>query len=1048
MIRFFATHPTAANLLLIAFVVIGLAAAPSVKRETFPDVPPDKVQVRTIYPGASAVEVESAVCERIEDAIDGVTGIKEIICEAQEGLSQATIRMHEGGDIDRFLNDIKTEIDAIDSFPDTVETPTIVQLGQTDYVTSVAVSGPMSAPHLKAYAEQLKDKMLLSGFTSHVTIKGFSDHQIRIEIPALMLRQSGLSVVDIADVIKRQSIDLPAGGIEARDSDVLIRFADERRSIDAFADLIVISGKSGAEIRLGDIAHISDRFKRAEDKVIFNGQRAAILEITKTKGQDTLDVVDAVEAFFKSEQAIAPPGVEFELTQNISSIVRDRLNMLTRNGLQGLVLVFLTMWLFFSFRFSFWVAMGLPVSFLGTIFVMSVMGYSLDMISMVGLLIAIGLLMDDAIVLSENIATHLAKGQGLIEAAIDGTKEVAPGVIASYITTICIFGSLIFLEGNIGHVLKVLPVILIATLTVSLVEAFLILPHHLAHAHKGYVGKEPSAFRRRFEERLDHIRQHMVGLNVDRAIEHRYLGLGAVVGVFLLSIAIVVGGGLKFLAFPDIDGNVIEARILLPQGTPLNRTERVVELVTEALGRVDGELTKEQPDGQKLVNNISIRYGINKDANESGPHVATVSVDLLDAEIRGATLIQVMNLWRDETGPIPDVLAVNFVEFQHGPAGRAIDVRLHGQDLDKLKMASLELQAWLNTYQGVQDLTDDLRPGKPEIRLNLSQGALSLGLDATDIAKQLRAAFFGQTASDIQVGPESYEVDIRLAATDRDSLADLEYFTVTTKDGRQVPLGAVATVAQDRGWARIGRIDGRRTVNIQGNVDLQIANIDEIINDTKLRFLPGLFEKYPGLAITYEGHVKEGATTGKSIVRGFLLGLIGVYLLLCFQFKSYIEPLIVMSVIPLGLIGVIWGHLIMGLDLSMPSTIGFASLAGIVVNDSILLVHFIKKKRRLGNSVIEAARMASRARFRAVLLTSLTTIAGLLPLMLETSLQAQVLIPLVTSLAFGLMASTVLVLFVVPMLYAVFDDFGWTVDLELEEEKLERAEQENSAPAT
>ncbi len=1030
MIRFFATHPTAANLLMIAIIIIGLAAAPSVKRETFPEIPSNEIIVQVPYPGASALEVEGAVCERVEDAIDGISDIVEVRCEAKENIGTTTIEMSQGGDIDVLLNDVKTEVEAINTFPESVETPIVTQKDRTDFVVAVAVAGPMAPAHLKAYAEELKDQMLRIGAISQVTIKGFSDHQIRIEIPALTLRQSGLSISDIADVISRQSIDLPAGSIETSNRNTLIRFTDERRSIETFRDLIVVSGKSGSEIRLGDIATITDRFELDEEKIIFNGQRAAILDITKTSSEDTLDVVDAVADFVEQQRRIAPPGVEFELTQNISSIVRDRLNMLLDNGLQGLGLVFLTMWLFFSFRFSFWVAMGLPISFLGTIFMMSVLGYSFDMITLVGLLIAVGLLMDDAIVLSENIATHLNRGDSLTEAAIAGTKQVAPGVLASFITTVLIFGSLLFLQGNIGSIMKVLPSILIATLSVSLVEAFLILPHHLAHSRKNHVGREPSRFRQGFERGLDWVRQQLLGRLVDRAVEWRYFSMGLVIAVFLASVSVIAGGGLKFLAFPDIDGNVVAARILLPQGTPLERTEQAVEKTLQALRRIDEEMTPLQPDGRPLVENIHVRYGVNSDAYESGPHVASITLDLLDAEIRTVTLAEILNRWREETGVLPDVLAANFIEFRHGPAGRAIDIRLHGDDLHELKTVSLTIQNWLRNYQGVLDLNDDLRPGKPEINLQLSEGALSLGLDASNIANQLRAAFFGRTASEIQVGKESIEVDIRLAAPDRNSLADLEYFTVTTKSGRQVPLGAVATLERERGWARIARVDGRRTVTIQGDVDAEVANVAEIIADTRVRLLDRLMAEHPDVEISYEGQVKEGATTGFSVARGFLLGLAGVFLLLCFLFRSYLEPLIIMSIIPFGLIGVVWGHLLMGLDLSMPSVIGFASLAGVVVNDSILLVYFIRIRRSEGKSTVEAAKMASRERFRAVLLTSLTTIAGLLPLMMEESLQAQVLVPLVTSLSFGLIASTVLVLFVVPVLYSIFDDFGWTAAVE------------------
>ena len=510
MIAYFAAHRTAANLLMVGVIVLGLIAAPSIKRGTFPDVPPDEVEIQVLYPGANAEKVEEAVCQRIEDALEKVKDMEEVRCEARENRGMATAKMIEGKNFDSFLNDIKTEVEAIDNFPDQAEAPVIRQLGVTDFVAALAITGPMSAPHLKAYAEELKDQMLAGRVTSQVRIGGFSDHQIRIEIPARSLRQYGISVNDIAGVIARQSVDLPAGAIETGERDLLIRFADERRRPSEFKNLVVVGAKSGAELRLGDIAAITDRFETAEDKVIFNHQRAAILELTKTKSEDTLTVIDAVRAFIHEKKQSAPAGVKFEITRDLSSIVRDRLSLLVRNGFQGLVLVLLTLWLFFSLRFSFWVAMGFPVSFLGAIAGMALAGMSFDMITMVGLLIAIGLLVDDAIVIAENIAAHSKRGSPPLKAAIDGTRQVAPGVIASYLSTICVFGSLMFLKGEIGAILKFLPMILILTLSVSLIEAFLILPHHMAGALTG-AGEDPDGgLRHRLERGIDYLRERVL----------------------------------------------------------------------------------------------------------------------------------------------------------------------------------------------------------------------------------------------------------------------------------------------------------------------------------------------------------------------------------------------------------------------------------------------------------------------------------------------------------------------------------------------------------
>ena len=514
-------------------------------------------------------------------------------------------------------------------------------------------------------------------------------------------------------------------------------------------------------------------------------------------------------------------------------------------------------------------------------------------------------------------------------------------------------------------------------------------------------------------------------LDVDRRVA-RYLTVGLALMLFLASLAAVAGGWLKFRAFPDLDGDVVAARILLPQGTPLDRTQGLVDRVVAGLGQVDRELSPLQPDGQTLVRNITVQYSKNVDAFETGPHVATVTVDLLNAESRTGRLDDILHRWREAVGSPPDVLSLKFAEFAVGPAGLPIDVRLQGNDLGMLQPAAQALKDWFAGYRGAHDLSHDLRPGKPELRVHLREGALALGLDARTIAAQLRAAYFGETAAEIQVGPESYEIDVRLSPRDADSLADLQDFTVTDANGGQVPLGAVAALQPGRGYARINRIDGVRTVTVQGDIDTNLANANDIIADTKRRFLPKLAQEYPGVTVGFEGQEKEAGETGVSIRNGFLFGLIGVFLLLSMLFRSYLEPLIVMAAIPMGLVGAVWGHIVLGLDLSMPSVVGFVSLAGIVVNDSILLVVFTKRQIEAGEPVDVAARQASRRRFRAVLLTSLTTVMGLLPLLAERSLQAQVLKPLVTSLGFGLVASTVMVLFVLPALYTIFDDLKFT----------------------
>ncbi len=1019
-------HPTASNLLMVLFIVLGLISIADLKRETFPDFSTNAVEITITYPGASAADVESSLCQRVEDVIDSVANIAEVRSTAMENMASIVVDMVDQGNIIEFFNDIKTEVEAINDFPAEVENVIVKRVNRTDPVVSVAVTGPMSPVHLKFYCEDLKDRLKALDMVSQVEILGFSDHEFLIEIPFYNTMRLGLSVADIHDAVAAQSLDLPTGSLETRDSDILIRFSEERKTLDALEDLIVISGETGAEIRLGDIAIISEGFMEKEDQIMFNGKRAGLLQITKTKSEDSLRILDAVSGFMEKEKARAPSGISFDITQNVSKVVRDRLRMLAVNGIQGLVLVFFAMLLFFPFSFSFWVAMGLPVSFLLTFFFMKHLGLSLNMLSMVGLLIGLGLLMDDAIVIAENVAAHLERGKKAFTAVVDGISEVAAGVFSSFLTTLFIFGALgLGMKGDIGKVLYVIPVILILTLTVSLVEAFFILPNHLAHALGGHDPyKAKNRFRQNVDRGLNWLREKLFGWIVDRAVNFRYLFVGLVIFAFIASISMVIGGYLKIRAFPEIEGDVLQARILFPQGTPLERTEFYVDKFVKAAQEMDAALSPLQPDKADLVKHISVLFNTNVDAGEKGAHVATISLDLLSAENRSGSMDDIINKWRTLAGDIPDAIAIAYKEPTLGPGGLPIEIRLKGQNLDKLKSASTKLINWLYNYKGVADLYDDLRPGKPEIQVKLKKGAKARGFDARIISKQLRAAFYGITASEIIVRDQSYEVNLRMAASDRRSIADLENFHLMDGNGDKIPLDTVASITHTRGYTGIRRVDGQRTITVTGDVDTRVANTADIIKDTKARFMPKLKKEFPNISIDLEGQAKEMKTSMGGMLKALGIGIFGVFCLLSFQFRSFQEPLVIMVTIPFALIGVIWGHLLMGVDLSMPSMLGFVSLAGIVVNDSILLVSFVKLHTAKGEDVAQAGKLASRERFRAVLLTSVTTIAGLFPLLMEKSMQAQILIPLACSIVFGLLMSTLLVLLVVPCLYAILGDFN------------------------
>lgn len=1024
MIRYFVNHPTAANMLMVAIAVLGLVSVPKLQRDSFPVLATTEVEIRVSYPGATPDDVEDAVCQRIEDALDTVSGLRELRCDARENIAIATAQMREGENLNEFFNDVKSQVEAITTFPARVERPSIIKLERVAMVANVAITADMTPEGLKAYAERVKTRLKSDPRIAQVRIRGFSDQIIVIELPATVLHRYQLSVSDLQAAIERQSLDMPAGTMRSGEGDVIVRFKDQRLTPAEFADIVVVSGQSGGRVRLGDIAAIATEFDRPEEAVLFNGKRAALLEISKTSDQDSLRVMDAVVELLERERELAPRGMQLEVSSDSTSNIRERLRILVSNGAQGLLLVFLTMWLFFSLRFSFWVAMGLPVSFLGAIFAMQWMGYSFNMITMVALLVAIGLLMDDAIVISENVAAHLRRGKSAAQAAIDGTLQVLPGVISSFLTTVVIIGPLVLLTGKMGEILKYLPAVLLVTLVVSLVEAFLILPSHLHHSIRHNPIEERSGLQAWFERRFTAFRDGVFLSALARGIRQPYLLVGVMVALVLISVATLPAGVLKFQAFPELESDVIQSRILLPQGTPLSRTEEVVANVVAALTTLDDTFSERQPAGKRLLQNVTVLFNTNVDAYESGPHLATVSADLLPAGERAGTIQEMLVYWSELVGEHPDVLLLKFTDQERGIAGKAIDVRLQGDNLDQLKAASLDLQAYLRRFDGLLSLSDDLRAGKPELRIRLKETAGVFGLSGAAVAAEVRAALRGSTALEVMHRGETYGVVVRLAGVDLAAIDDLRNLRIRAGDGSLVPLSAVAEIEETRGYGRIHRVDAQRTVTVQGTLDTRIANAREIMSMTQTEIMPELRARYPGIRIGSQGQDKETAETGSSLLTNLIVGLIGIFLLLSFQFRNYVQPVVVMLAIPMGFVGVAWGHLALGLDLTMPSLIGFATLAGVVVNNNILLVGFIKERLIEGVTVADAVLNAARQRFRPIVLTSLTTVAGLLPLLLETSTQAQLLVPLVASLAFGLITATISSLFMVPAFFMILADFG------------------------
>ncbi|OUR77531.1 acriflavin resistance protein [Marinomonas sp. 42_23_T18] len=1030
MLRFFAIHPTAANLLMLVLILLGLNSLPDLKRETFPDFSINAISVTVVYPGARPESIESALCIPMEDAVDGLSNIDKVTCEATEGLASLTVEMEEGGDFSKLMTEVKNEIDGIDTFPEDAEAPFILEANRTDEVINLAIHGKnMSNAQLKEYSESIKRKLKQEPGVSLIDIQGFSTHQLQVEVSLPLLRQVGLSISDLSDALSNQNIEAPSGELKDENRALLIRVDQQEVTAEKLGRTVVSASEEGGQILLSDIAIITDKFELEEDKIWQDGERIALLKINKNKSQDAINIAKTVRDFVDREQSSAPIGISFVLSNDQSTNIVDRLIMLLENGGQGIILAFIVMWLFFSWRYAFWVAMGLPVSFLGALWLMSIFGVSVNMISMVAMLIAIGLLMDDAIVIAENIASQVALNNSIDDGVIKGVTLVFPGVVSSFLTTLAIFGGMAFISGNIGQVLRDIPIVLILTLTVSLIEAFLILPHHLAHALHGESGKDTkegliSGLKNKFVDAFERFRNKQLVNTVEAIIRFRYLFVGSLIGMLFISVSLMVSGTLAFKAFPNTEADILDARILMPPGTSLVQTEKVVNHVVASVKKMEQNFAKSSKVKKPLIEHITVEFNKNADAFISGAHVATVQVEFLTVEEREQSIYEIEDAWKSEIGEVPGVVSLSLKEPAAGPAGLAIDIQLQATDMAQMLEAGNKIVNEINTYMGVSNVMLDVRPGKQELELKLMPGALSLGVNAATLSDQIGTAFNGVKIDDIQRGSEQLEIELKLSKQDSLTQSQLEQFPITLSDGSEIPLSALVEFNYERGFSRINRINGLRTLSVIGDVDDQVLNTNVLLGRLTDTILKEIEKDYPNMKINLEGENKEGNETSSSIVSKFMMGLVGIFIILSFQFRSYIEPAIVMLAIPLALIGALWGHLILGYDMTMPSMIGFVSLAGIVVNDSILLVEYIKQHIADGVPAHKAAVNASKARFRAVFITSATTIAGLVPLMFETSTQAQIMQPMVVSIIFGMITSTCLILFLLPSFYVILDDFG------------------------
>lgn len=1031
-VRWMTTNHVAANLLMLVLILGGIIKAPEIKQEVFPEVSLDRISVSVAYPGAGPEEVEEGILLKVEEALTGVDGIKQIKSSAGEGSGSVIAEIYADQNPDQVLQDIKSEVDRITTFPEDAEKPVVSKLLNRREVISLVVYGEIGERSLRQQAEIIRDELLeLPGITQ-VELGGVRPFEISIEIPEDRLRQYHLTLEQVAARIRSASLDLPGGSVKTAGGEILLRTKERRYFGPEYADIIILSSPDGTQVKLSDIARVVDGFADTDEYARFDGQPAAMVNVFRIGDQKPTEISKLVQSYIETKQQQLPASIKLAAWNDTSEVFESRMSLLQKNALYGLSLVIIILGLFLEIRLAMWVMLGIPISFFGTLFLMPFIGISINMISLFAFILALGILVDDAIVVGENIYEHRQSGKSFAQAAIDGALEVAIPVTFSILTTVAAFLPLIFVSGMMGKFIKVIPLIVITLLLVSLVESLLVLPAHLALGKRrgesqGLLGAIDRT-RRSFGQTLDRFVAGPYLKALERSINFRYISLAVAIGALILTIGIVKGGVIKFRFMPEVDGDRITASVQMTRGMPAEETGRVQQRLVETALESVKEYDQNRPEGDSILRNIYSVVGstIAGDGpagglSSNGTHLTTVAMFLTESEKRGIPATEISALWREKMGEMPGVESLTFASNLIR-MGANIDVRLAHEHFEVLEQASDRLRSALAEYPGVDDIEDTYTRGKREIKLQLKPAAQTLGVTESDLGRQIRAAFFGAEALRLQRGRNEIKVMVRYPEESRRALADLENLRIRTPSGAEVPLSVATSISQGFGFSQINRTDRKRVINVTASVDSRKNTAEDILKELNTKILPQIVADYPGLSFDMEGEEKERADSMGSMLAGFKLALLIIFALLAIPFRSYSQPLLIMAAIPFGMVGAVLGHILMGFDLSLLSMFGLVALSGVVVNDSLLLIDRANQNRREGMGLRESLIAAGTRRFRPIILTSLTTFCGLMPIILETSVQAQFLIPMAISLAFGILFATGITLLLIPSLYMILED--------------------------
>jgi multidrug efflux pump subunit AcrB len=1006
-IAWMARNSVAANLLMFVVLVGGLLGMFRIKQEVFPEFTLDFVIVTVPYPGASPAEVEQGIVLAAEEAVRGLDGVKRVTSTSKENAGVITVELLLDADRDKALNDVKAAIDRVTSFPEEAER---------------ALAGDQDLSTLHALAERARAGMLASSDITQVEVFGVPPTEISIELRRSRLLQYGLSPEDVARQVQAASIELPGGEIETRGGELLVRVSDRRRQGHEFADIILKSTAEGAIVRLGDVAEIRDGYLDTDQASSFNGKKAVRVTAYRVGSETPKSVATAVRAYADELRAEVPPEVTVSIWSDDSEILQDRINLLVDNALLGLILVLIVLGLFLEARLAMWVAVGIPISFLGAFLLMPTADVSLNMVSLFGFIVTLGMVVDDAIIVGEHAFAKMQTGMKPIEAAIAGAKEMSVPVTFAVLTSLAAFSPLLFVPGTMGKIFAILPVVVGSVLVFSLVESFLILPAHVGHLKKvpspAWLWRPLESVHELFGGLLERFIQRSYKPFLKLTLRWRYATVASAVASLLAAIGLIAGQVVPFSFFPELEGDQVTAAVRLPYGAP-ERTQLEARDVLEMSAQTAiRELGEENVRGQftRLGEAVGAR------STEVGGHLLTVEVRLVPSGERAFTAAEFADRWRKATPPIAGLESLIFNSSTGPGAGAAVEVQLTDTDTAVLAAASEELTGTLREFSELTSVSNEYSAGKPQLDFRLKPEARTLGLTNTDIARQLRSSFFGSEALREQRGRNELKVMIRLAEDERQSELDVEDLRVLTQSGALVPLAQITEFTRGRAPTAINREDGKRIINVSAKLALGVASPQPVLEELRARVLPELKKKYPTLEAELVGQQRSQQETFAALGQNFLLALFVIFALLAIPFRSYAQPLIVMSAIPLGFVGAVLGHLVMGFELSIISLFGIVALAGVVVNDSLVLIDATNRKRAEGCSAEDSIVYGGARRLRPILLTSLTTFFGLLPMIFETSVQARFLIPMAISLGFGVLFATIIALLVVPSLYMILED--------------------------